>query len=699
MIHLPRPPALTRRPALAALAMLAAAIFAAAAVAPASADTYTVQEGDTLSGIAERLGFEYEALLRANGGLASPDDIQPGQAIQLPATQSVAPASGGATYTVQNGDTLSGIAERHDTTVERLRELNPSLDPNRLSIGQVVTVRGAVARPASTAPAAAAEPDASAPVQVFRYTVQPDDTVTGIAVEFDTSLSAIRARNPGLNLDVISVGETIFVPRPARGVAVRPGDTMFGIGLRFGIDLDSMVELNAHLDPENLQPGDVVYIPHAASSPATIAPARTAAAPAAPAEPRTHVVASGDVLGRIAARYDLTLLQLRSLNPSLDGDHIDIGQQLVVSRPAGAAATPAPTPPRTYVVASGDVLGRIAARHNLTLEQLRALNPQLAGDYIDVGDRLIVSAGSTPGATVAASVPTHTVASGDTLYAIAGRYGLTVDQIRALNPGIQGDALSIGTEIRLALAANSQPEIATDAVTGGVSRRTVAESDLVQYVAADLGTLPQTLLDNNPSLRPDQWIPSGAELIVPATPGKLITVAAGDTLYSLAERHGVDIGDITHINGARLAGDVIVPGQQLLVPIPIPVFHWPIDGGEDSDGFGICRTWDCSWRHRGLDVADDAGEAIYAPADGIVTFAGGNPGTGLGYYVQIQHQHGFSSVLAHLSQWNVRLGQQVRRGEIVGLLGNTGNSTGPHLHFEIKHYDWYVDPEILLPPR
>ena len=694
MIHLPRSAAL--RLCL-ALATAAAAILAA--VALASADTYTVQDGDTLSGIAERLGLEYEALLNANGGLASPDDIQPGQVIQLPASQSAAPASSGATYTVQSGDTLSGIAERHNTTVEQLQGLNPSLDPNRLAIGQVVTVRGAVARPASAAPAATAESDESAPVQVFRYTVQPGDTATGIAVEFDTSLSAIRNQNPGLNLDVISIGETILVPRPARGVAVRPGDTMFDIGLRFGIDLDSMVELNAHLDPQNLQPGDVVYIPHAASSPATIAPARTAAAPTAPAEPRTHVVAARETLSGIAARYGLTLLQLRGLNPGLDGDHLDIGQQLVVSRPAGAAATPAPTPPRTYVVASGDVLGRIAARHNLTLDQLRALNPQLAGDFIDVGDRLIVSAGSAPAGTAAASVPTHVVVSGDTLYAIAGRHGLTVDQIHALNPGIQDNALSIGMEIRLALAVNSQPEIATDAVTGGVPRRTVAEADLVQYVAAELGTLPQTLLDNNPSLRPDQWIQRGAELIVPATPGKLITVAAGDTLYGLADRHGIDVGDITHTNGARLVDEVIVPGQQLLVPIPIPVFHWPIDGGEDSDGFGICRTWDCSWRHRGLDVADDAGAAIYAPADGIVTFAGGNPGTGLGYYVQIQHQHGFSSVLAHLSQWNVRLGEQVRRGQIVGLLGNTGNSTGPHLHFEIKHYDWYVDPEILLPPR
>ena len=700
MISFPRRAAPKLRYVLSVLALAAgsAAVGILAATAPAGADTYTVQSGDTLSGIADRLGIEYAALLGANGALGSPDDIQPGQEIQLPAEQGGAAASGSATYTVRSGDTLSGIAAEHGTTVERLEELNPSLNPNQLAIGQVVTVRGAVARPAAER-TGEAETTEGAPVQVFRYTVQPGDTGTGIAAEFDTSVSAIRAQNPGLNLDVIAVGETILVPRPAAGVAVRPGETMFGIGLRFGIDLDSMVELNSHLDADNLQPGDVVYIPYAAAAPASVAPTRTTTVAAAPAAPRTHVVESGETLSGIAGRYELTLLQLRGLNPELDGDLIDVGQRLVVSRPATAAPAPvavaAPAVARTYVVAAGDVLGSIAARHNLTLLELRRLNPQLAGDFIDVGDQLVVSAG----AAVAARVPTHRVASGDTLYGIAREHGLTVDQIRALNPALQGDALTIGTEVRLALGAGSEGELVTEAVTGGAALRTVTESDQVQYVAAELGTLPQTLLDNNPWLGADAWVSVGTELVVPATPGKLITVEPGDTLSRLAERHGVQVEDITHVNGARLGSDVIVPGQQLLVPIPIPAFHWPVSGGEISDGFGLCRTWDCSWRHRGLDMAHDMGAQVLAPANGIVTFAGGNAGTGLGYYVQIQHQYGFSTVLAHLSQWNVRLGEQVERGQLIGLVGSTGNSTGPHLHFEVKHYDWYVDPAILLPPR
>lgn len=684
----------------AALALLAAAALAVFTIATASADTYVVRQGDTLSEIAAELGIAYDDLLSANPGLA-PNSIQPGQQLRLPS----AATSGSSRYEVRSGDNLTVIAERFGTTIDRLLELNPAIDRDDLQIGQTLTVSGAVARPASTSTVSSSAPAASsAPVQVFRYTVQPGDTATGIAVEFDTSLSAIGARNPGLNLDVLSVGQAILVPRPAQGVTVRIGDTLFGIGLRYGIDLNSMIELNRHLDVDALQPGDTVYIPHSASAPAFTAPAPVATPPAT-ASPRTHVVVQGENLSGIAERYGLDLAQLRAANPQVSGDLINPGDSLSLpsasASSSSSAVVSAAVPPRVYVVQAGDNLGAIAAENGISLDALRAMNPQLSGDFIDVGDRIVVDAGTAAvSPDVPVIVPVHVVASGDTLYSIGARYGLTVDQLRALNPWLRNDVLTIGSDVRLSLSANGGPaETATYAVTGGIARRRAPSSDLVQYVAAELGTLPKTLLDNNPWLQPDQWIPEGTELQVPDRPGKLIVVEAGDTLFGLAQEHGVVADDLRHENGARVAGSVIVPGQRLIVPIPMPVFGWPVDAGEISDGFGICRTWDCSWRHRGLDVADDHGMPVYAAADGVVTFTGGNPGTGLGYYVEIQHEHDFRTVLAHLSNWNVEIGQMVRRGQVVGSLGSTGNSTGPHLHFEIRHGDWYVDPAILLPPR
>jgi len=88
--------------------------------------------------------------------------------------------------------------------------------------------------------------------------------------------------------------------------------------------------------------------------------------------------------------------------------------------------------------------------------------------------------------------------------------------------------------------------------------------------------------------------------------------------------------------------------------------------------------------HRGLDVSARRGTPIKAPADGIVVFAGRNGG--LGRTVRISHDFGFTTVYGHLDKISVELGAEVHRGEEIGLLGNSGRSTGPHLHYEV-HVD------------
>ena len=88
--------------------------------------------------------------------------------------------------------------------------------------------------------------------------------------------------------------------------------------------------------------------------------------------------------------------------------------------------------------------------------------------------------------------------------------------------------------------------------------------------------------------------------------------------------------------------------------------------------------------HRGLDVSARRGTPIEAPADGIVVFAGRNGG--LGRTVRISHDFGFTTVYGHLDKISVELGAEVHRGQEIGLLGNSGRSTGPHLHYEV-HVD------------
>lgn len=102
-----------------------------------------------------------------------------------------------------------------------------------------------------------------------------------------------------------------------------------------------------------------------------------------------------------------------------------------------------------------------------------------------------------------------------------------------------------------------------------------------------------------------------------------------------------------------------------------------------TDGFGHRRDPFTGRRafHRGLDISARRGTPIVAPADGIVVFTGRNGG--LGKTVRVSHGFGHSTVYGHLDEYSVALGDVVHRGDEIGLLGNSGRSTGPHLHYEV----------------
>jgi murein DD-endopeptidase MepM/ murein hydrolase activator NlpD len=123
---------------------------------------------------------------------------------------------------------------------------------------------------------------------------------------------------------------------------------------------------------------------------------------------------------------------------------------------------------------------------------------------------------------------------------------------------------------------------------------------------------------------------------------------------------------------------------------------WPTDGGVISSLYGG-RTGPINggfdW-HPGLDIAVDIGTPVYAAAMGTVEAAGWNGG--YGKYVKIRHGNGYESAYGHMSGIAVTTGQQVRKGEIIGFVGSTGYSTGPHLHFEVFVDGENIDPLYML---
>jgi murein DD-endopeptidase MepM/ murein hydrolase activator NlpD len=120
--------------------------------------------------------------------------------------------------------------------------------------------------------------------------------------------------------------------------------------------------------------------------------------------------------------------------------------------------------------------------------------------------------------------------------------------------------------------------------------------------------------------------------------------------------------------------------------------RWPLDAYIVSSEYG--ERW--GKIHKGLDMAAHVGEPVYAIADGEVIYAGDGL-RGYGNVVILRHDRKMSSLYAHNSELKVKQGDQVTKGTLVALLGNTGHSTGPHVHFEIRDGDAAVNPRDVLP--
>ncbi len=118
---------------------------------------------------------------------------------------------------------------------------------------------------------------------------------------------------------------------------------------------------------------------------------------------------------------------------------------------------------------------------------------------------------------------------------------------------------------------------------------------------------------------------------------------------------------------------------------------WPVEGpitgsfGERIDPFNGEGAF-----HSGVDISSTYGHAVVAPADGVVTYA--DAMTGYGRMLVIEHGNGISTRYGHLSGFAVTVGQTVQRGDIIGYVGQSGRSTGPHLHYEVRIHDAPVNP-------
>ncbi len=241
---------------------------------------------------------------------------------------------------------------------------------------------------------------------------------------------------------------------------------------------------------------------------------------------------------------------------------------------------------------------------------------------------------------------------------------------------------------------------------------TVQYGDTLYGIAEQFGISGNTIMWANPQLElnPD-LLQIGEELVILPVSGVYHKVIKGDTVESIAKQYKVEPSAILECEYNHLGNPpqlqvgtyIIVPGgRKPYVPRVVHVYSGPIpEGAARGTGKFVWPTtgaisqgyWEL---HRAIDITWAAGTPIVAADSGYVALVGSSD-TGYGKYVVIDHGNGFQTLYAHFSIFYVKPGQSVRKGEVIGLMGSTGRSTGPHLHFEIRKDGIQRNPLNWLP--
>ena len=260
-----------------------------------------------------------------------------------------------------------------------------------------------------------------------------------------------------------------------------------------------------------------------------------------------------------------------------------------------------------------------------------------------------------------------------------------------------------------------------------VSLYTVARGDSTFSIATENDIEPETLLWANYDTLQDSpdSLRVGQELNIPPVDGIYYQWKEGDSVESVANEFEVAPSDILNWGGndIDLTDPTFKTGDWVMIPGGSREFvQWviPIQASGDSGTSGVSSsscpsgavgtgyfTWPADnhflsgndfWSgHLAIDIAANQGAAVYAADSGVVTMAQGGYNYGYGNVIAIDHGNGFATLYAHLSQINVGVCQSVFAGQLIGLSGNTGNSFGAHLHFEVRHNGAFENPWRWLP--
>lgn len=251
---------------------------------------------------------------------------------------------------------------------------------------------------------------------------------------------------------------------------------------------------------------------------------------------------------------------------------------------------------------------------------------------------------------------------------------------------------------------------------------TVRPGDTLSSIGQNFRVSTDAIIYAN-NLSDEDFLRIGQKLTIPPVEGVVYTIKSGDTLSSIAQKFKTPSQAIAEFNyiyedsSLQVGAKIIVPTAEIpQIPksfVPPPSAYQPsrispvpetayneegrpggVPGATGAFGWPLksrAITQYFSYYHLGIDIADNVGAPIYAADGGIVIRAGWWLG-GFGNAVKIDHGNGYTTMYAHMSRIMVSVGDRVEKGQQIGEVGSTGNSTGPHTHFAVQRFGRYLNP-------
>ena len=261
-----------------------------------------------------------------------------------------------------------------------------------------------------------------------------------------------------------------------------------------------------------------------------------------------------------------------------------------------------------------------------------------------------------------------------------------------------------------AVSTTTEPTTVSEpADSSGIITHVVASGESLEDIASQMGVTTDELLADNGLVSASEVI--AGRTMYAAAGGLVHVIKRGQTLTDISITYGVSVEKIAQENGISDPGKINA-GQRIVIPgantnlwkTVIRLSHgqesrfiWPLEGEVTSPfGWRIHPVFGTKQHHNGIDIDVPEGTIVHAAAPGTVRQIYNDP-EGYGTALVLEHADGYLTVYGHLSSVLVSVGQYVEVGQPVAESGNTGVSTGPHLHFEVRHGEFPIDPQRYLP--